>query len=65
MRAITKNNEPTSLARHRCAAHADYDNYTDKDGLRQSLVTEQRGLCCYCLSRIRPLSDEMKIGQIA
>ena len=61
MRAITKSNEPASLARHRCQQHADFDNYTDKDALRQSLVAEQRGLCCYCLSRIRPAAGEMKL----
>jgi uncharacterized protein (TIGR02646 family) len=61
MRAITKNNEPASLALHRCQAHADYPNFADKDSLRQSLVAEQRGLCCYCLSRIRPAGGEMKI----
>jgi uncharacterized protein (TIGR02646 family) len=61
MRAIPKNNEPASLAQHRCQHHADYNNYADKDTLRQSLVTEQRGLCCYCLSRIRPVAEETKI----
>lgn len=61
MRAITKASEPASLAQHRCNAHADYDNYADKDALRQSLVAEQRGLCCYCLSRIRPATGGMKI----
>jgi uncharacterized protein (TIGR02646 family) len=61
MRAITKNNEPASLTQHRCQPHADYPNYANKDSLRQSLVAEQRGLCCYCLSRIRPVASEMKI----
>ncbi len=61
MRTITKGAEPASLTEHRCAAHADYDNYADKDALRQALVSEQRGLCCYCLGRIRPSSIAMKI----
>lgn len=61
MRTINKGTEPPSLATHRCTLHADYDNYADKDGLREYLVHEQRGLCCYCLSRIRPAADAMKI----
>lgn len=61
MRAITKSNEPASLARHRCQQHADYNNYADKDTLRQSLAAEQRGLCCYCLSRIHSAGNLMKI----
>lgn len=61
MRTIQKNGEPRSLTAHRQQAHADYDNYADKDALRQSLVTEQRGLCCYCQSRIKPDPQKMKI----
>ncbi len=59
MRAITKGPEPQSLTAHRQAAHSDYGNYQDKDALREALATEQRGLCCYCMERIRP--DKMKI----
>lgn len=61
MRNITKKNEPTSLTQHRCEACSDYDNYVKKDDLRSSLVEEQRGLCCYCLQRIHPDSERMKI----
>ena len=61
MRAITKESEPPSLTAHRQTPHGDYDNYPDKDTLRRSLSTEQRGLCCYCMGRIRPNSDSMKI----
>ncbi|MGE0761597.1 MAG: retron system putative HNH endonuclease [Pirellulaceae bacterium] len=60
MRAITKGKEPASLAEHRANPGADYEG-ADKDDLRFSLVTEQRGLCCYCLSRIRPELGSMKI----
>ena len=38
-----------------------YDNYPDKDALRNALAAEQRGLCCYCMGRIRPGANEMKI----
>jgi uncharacterized protein (TIGR02646 family) len=62
MRTISKGPEPASLAQHRCTPNADYDNYADKDALRASLVAEQRGLCCYCMSRIRPRAGAMKIA---
>jgi uncharacterized protein (TIGR02646 family) len=61
MRNIQKQSEPISLTQHRCQSNADYDNYADKDDLRKSLVVEQKGICCYCMQRIRPTSQEMKI----
>ena len=61
MRAITKGPEPASLTAHRQTPHGDYDNYAAKDELRNALVTEQRGLCCYCMGRIRPELASMKI----
>lgn len=61
MRAITKGPEPASLKAHRLARHCDYDNYADKDALRHSLVTEQRGICCYCMGRIKNGPNTMKI----
>ena len=56
MRNITKGVEPPSLAQHRLTPQADYGNLSpaDKDTLRQCLVTEQRGLCSYCMQSIRP-----------
>jgi uncharacterized protein (TIGR02646 family) len=61
MRTIQKGAEPGTLTQHRKQPHADYDNYPDKDALRIALVAEQRGLCCYCQSRIRPSPEHMKI----
>lgn len=61
MRTILKSNEPDSLTEHKKKLHADYDNYTDKKTLREYLVKEQRGLCCYCQSRIRATEEAMKI----
>lgn len=61
MRAITKGPEPPSLTTHRLTSHCDYDNYADKDALRHALVTEQRGLCCYCMGRIRNGPTTMKV----
>jgi len=62
MRKIAKGPEPASLTRHRQTDNADYENYRDKETLRLFLVAEQRGLCCYCLRRIRPEITEMKIA---
>jgi len=61
MRTILKGREPASLTEHRATPGADYDGYRDKDTLRAYLVAEQRGLCCYCLSRIYPEYRLMKI----
>ena len=61
MRTIVKHSEPVSLAEYRSTAGADYEGYGDKSTLRRSLVSEQRGLCCYCLSRIRAEHNAMKI----
>jgi uncharacterized protein (TIGR02646 family) len=61
VRHIIKGAEPASLVQHRLSQHSDFDNYPDKATLRQSLVKEQRGLCCYCLARIRPEAGAMKI----
>ena len=63
MRTIAKGPEPASLTAHRKTQHSDYGNLsaTAKDELRASLVREQRGLCCYCMSRIRASTTEMKI----
>ncbi|MBL8170853.1 MAG: TIGR02646 family protein [Acidobacteria bacterium] len=61
MRNIVKGAEPKSLEEHRCSTGATYDDYNDKPSLRDSLVAEQRGLCCYCLSRISADPAKMKI----
>lgn len=61
MKKIVKGAEPNSLTEHRKSTHADYDNYADKDGLRESLVRDQRGICCYCMARIKADESKMKI----
>jgi uncharacterized protein (TIGR02646 family) len=61
VRAITKGQEPPSLTAHRQSPHSDYDNFQDKNELRQSLLTEQRGICCYCMDRIDSAHDRMRI----
>ena len=59
MKKIIKQSEPRSLVEHRSQANASYDNYPDKDKLRESLLKEQGYIFCYCMSRIK--LDEMKI----
>jgi uncharacterized protein (TIGR02646 family) len=61
MRNIPKGPEPESLAAHRARTHSTYENYREKQELREALVSEQRHLCCYCLCRIVPVDLEMKI----
>ena len=61
MRAISKGAEPASLTAHRRTPQGGYDNYADKAVLRHALVREQRGLCCYCMGRIRGDATRMKI----
>lgn len=61
MRAINKGPEPASLTQHRQTPYCDYDNYAGTADLRHSLVTEQRGLCCYCMGRIYNGPTAMKI----
>ena len=61
MRTIHKGTEPVSLVRHRAVPNSDYDGYFEKDELREALVREQRGICCYCMARIRPDTTSMKI----
>lgn len=61
MRGIAKGPEPVSLTAHRLTPLCDYDNYAPKDDLRHALVTEQRGLCCYCMGRIHNGPATMKI----
>src|SRR5436190_6500650 len=61
MRRIIKGNEPNSRTPHSKQRHSNYDNYADKDDLRVSTHTEQRGICCYCLGYIAPITGYMKI----
>lgn len=61
MRAIKKGAEPASLTAHRQTPHCDYNNYADKNALRHALVTEQRGICCYCMGRIHNGPTTVKI----
>lgn len=61
MKKIVKGNEPRSLTQHRNSEHSNYNNYAEKDDLRNSLVRDQRGICCYCMGRIEATEAKMKI----
>jgi uncharacterized protein (TIGR02646 family) len=61
MRNITKGNPPASLTEYRQTTGANYRDYEDKHTLRACLVSEQRGICCYCMQSIRPEVGSMKI----
>jgi uncharacterized protein (TIGR02646 family) len=61
VREIVKGQEPPSLTAHRLTLHSNYDNYVEKDALRNALAGEQRALCCYCMGRIRNVATAMKI----
>lgn len=62
MRTIRKIHEPSAWVKHRATPGATYDDVdAPKDELRRALVSEQAGLCCYCLGRITPEAKKMKI----
>lgn len=54
MKQIVKNAEPNSLLQHRASQFASFDNIPllTKEELRQSLLSEQGHICCYCMKRI-------------
>ncbi len=54
MKQIVKNAEPNSLLQHRASQFANFDNIplATKEELRQSLLSEQGYICCYCMKRI-------------
>lgn len=63
MRTITKEREPRLLETYRQSDGATFDNLPSKvkEQIQVQLVREQRGLCCYCQSRIRATWDGMKV----
>ena len=63
MRTIKKGREPRSLQSYRLTQDSTYDGLPSqaKQDIRDQLVNEQRGLCCYCQSRIRADWNLMKV----
>lgn len=60
MRHIVKGREPRALREHRSKTHSRYDHF-GKDVLHDALVKDQGYLCAYCMQRIHPDADHMKI----
>jgi uncharacterized protein (TIGR02646 family) len=61
VREIVKRQEPASLTAHRLTPHSNYENYAEKNALRNALFREQGAICCYCMGRIRNVATGMKI----
>lgn len=58
---ITKGHEPRRLTQYKLQGNSTYLGYREKNDLREALVSEQRGLRCYCTKRIKTHSQDMKI----
>jgi uncharacterized protein (TIGR02646 family) len=55
MRRIKKSKtEPSALLAYRKSAGSDasWDGFVEKDAVREQLLRDQGGLCCYCMRRI-------------
>ncbi|MBZ5636918.1 MAG: TIGR02646 family protein [Acidobacteriia bacterium] len=61
MRQIVKGQEPASLIAYRKTPGCNYDDYREKEELRDALVAEQGAICCYCMGRIESAWGSMKI----
>jgi uncharacterized protein (TIGR02646 family) len=61
MRNIIKRPEPAGLTAWRATNPTDYNGYRDMDTLRDSLATEQCGICCYCQCRIYSAYNLIKV----
>lgn len=52
MLLINKGKEPNSLTEYKKQADACYENFRDKDDIRDALLRDQGYLCAYCMKRI-------------
>lgn len=67
MRKIEKGREPSVLIKYRAQPHCTYDSLTVSDDriVRDALYDEQRGICCYCMCRIkRSVVDKPPVTKI-
>lgn len=64
MRLVRKGSEPRSLTRERAQGvrYDDLDKAT-KDDIRAAVVTEQQGLCCFCMMSIHA-EGQMRIAHL-
>lgn len=63
MRHIPKGDEPAELARYRQVRGSSYDGpgFPHQE-VREALIRDQRGLCCFCMRRIVSDAAEMKVA---
>jgi uncharacterized protein (TIGR02646 family) len=60
VRPIEKGAPPPEIVSYRNDT-TPFDEFRHKDSVRRALTEEQGFLCCYCLRRINPDADSMKI----
>ena len=58
---IIKKTAPKSLVEYKIAGNTSYNDFSNKDDIRISLVQEQNELCAYCMGKIAADSTKMKI----
>lgn len=64
MRQIKKGKAPKVLTQYSATPGATYNGFQSAERmqiLRESLLNEQGGICCYCMQRIYPNEDAMKV----
>ena len=65
MRHVRKRQEPNELTTYRAQPGSRYDGDSGfppvKQAIREALVREHNGLCCYCNQRVRPTDGGMRI----
>ena len=64
MRRIVKGQEPTALTTYRSRGKTKLDNDAPRQDIREALCREQRFLCAFCQSRLKPDPDHMKIAHV-
>ena len=52
MLLIKKGQEPNSLTEYKKEPNACYEDFRDKDDIRDALLRDQGYLCAYCVKRI-------------
>lgn len=63
MRHIPKGNEPAELERYRQVPGASYDGPSfPHQEVREALIRDQGGICCFCMRRIASDAAEMKVA---
>lgn len=66
MRTIQKGPQPACLVTYQADPAADFESISGacKDAVRDALVRDQGGVCCFCMDRIRPGRFEMKVAHM-